>query len=75
MALKVPCITVEARPICCHPHQMIQMQPSERREVMIEVREMIDTEVDAGDVRELIDTELDTVSGGSPHSRRPRRRV
>jgi hypothetical protein len=31
---------------------------------MIEVRELIDTEIDAVDVRELIDTELDTVSGG-----------
>ena len=31
---------------------------------MSEVRELIDTEVDAVDVRELIDTELDTVCGG-----------
>jgi hypothetical protein len=31
---------------------------------MIEVRELIDTEVDAVDVRELIDAELDTVGGG-----------
>jgi hypothetical protein len=31
---------------------------------MSEVRELIDTEVDAVDVRELIDAELDTVSGG-----------
>jgi hypothetical protein len=58
----------EARLICRHPHQMIHMQPPERREVMLEVREMIDTEVNAVDVRELIDTEIDTVSGGSFHS-------
>jgi hypothetical protein len=44
---------------------MIHMQPPERREVMIEVRELIDTEVDVVDVRELIDAELDTVSGGT----------
>ena len=31
---------------------------------MTEVRELIDTEVDAVDVRELIDAELDTVGGG-----------
>jgi len=31
---------------------------------MIEVREPLDTEIDAVDVRELIDTELDTVCGG-----------
>jgi hypothetical protein len=31
---------------------------------MSEVRELIDTEVDAVDVRELIDTELDDVCGG-----------
>ena len=33
---------------------------------MSEVRELVDTEIDAVDVRELIDTELDAVSGGSP---------
>jgi hypothetical protein len=47
----VPCITVEARPICRHPHQMIHMQPPERREV---VRETINTEVNAVDVREMV---------------------
>jgi hypothetical protein len=31
---------------------------------MIEVRELVDTEIDAVDVRELIDAELDTVCGG-----------
>jgi hypothetical protein len=31
---------------------------------MSEVRELIDTELDAVDVRELIDAELDAVCGG-----------
>ena len=31
---------------------------------MNEVRELVDTEIDAVDVRELIDMELDTVCGG-----------
>jgi hypothetical protein len=33
---------------------------------MSEVREPIDTEIDAVDVRELTDMELEAVSGGSP---------
>jgi hypothetical protein len=40
------------------------LQPLMRREVMNEVRELIDTEI-MSEVHELIDAELDAVCGGS----------